>query len=117
MRISDWSSDVCSSDLGRAQLRLVVGGVARVEGHGHPHHRHRGAAGEDDGDAVFELRMLDRGEFQILHRLYARFGALGRRRRSEERRVGKAWVSTFRSRRSPDHDKKNTKKKLQKQNK
>src|SRR3546814_2630417 len=75
MRISDWSSDVCSSDLlflGNinraagfrafveqrdhqcmgAELRLVVGGVARVERHRKTDGRHGRTAGEHDLDPV-----------------------------------------------------------------
>src|SRR3546814_28648 len=36
MRISDWSSDVCFSDLVRRQLEPLVAGRAVVEGWGHP---------------------------------------------------------------------------------
>src|SRR3546814_7753876 len=85
MRISDWSSDVCSSDLhiaivldrpqpAEGQLllahRLVEGGVVRR------HRQHLGA---------------------VAHRFPR--GAV----RSEERRVGKECVSTCRSRWSPYH--------------
>src|SRR3546814_10455306 len=79
MRISDWSSDVCSSDLmrddlverraHRRQLRRFTARLAR---------RHQNAA--DD-----------------------RLAALHRGIRSEERRVGKECVSTCRSRWSPYH--------------
>src|SRR3546814_9531871 len=92
MRISDWSSDVCSSDL---HGDLAGGGIgARLDGAGNV-------------EAVPEL---DRGR---------RLGAAGGDRqqrqqckqRSEERRVGKEGVSTCRSRGSPypytkNHDKK-----------
>src|SRR3546814_6929765 len=74
MRISDWSSDVCSSD-----LRLAVGNAFE--------------AGKAGGvDAVG-------GEHCA-----GRLGALGGQDpvvRSEERRVGKECVSTCRSRWSP----------------
>src|SRR3546814_10475728 len=75
MRISDWSSDVCSSDLSRWFRRL---------GDHHPgrHLRDRRPA-------------VPRGH----HR---RAGALAEER-SEERRVGKECVSTCRSRWSPYH--------------
>src|SRR3546814_2431761 len=43
MRISDWSADVCSSDLGLFGLRLVIGLVLRVERGGR-------AKGERQGD-------------------------------------------------------------------
>src|SRR3546814_5137360 len=73
MRISDWSSDVCSSDLGAAE---------RVDDLGHP-----GFFLDDDlGVARNAIgRRSDSGE------------------RSEERRVGKECVSTCRSRWSPYH--------------
>src|SRR3546814_2561056 len=76
MRISDWSSDVCSSD-------LVAGLVDRD----------RDANGIGHLDAV---RAVSRVGQQ--HRL-----ALGEFERSEERRVGKECVSTCRSRWSPYH--------------
>src|SRR3546814_6509605 len=85
MRISDWSSDVCSSDLlGKALARehgiTVVCGVH-----------------ERDGD-------YSRG---TLYNTVVTIGAdgrlLNRHRRSEERRVGKECVSTCRSRWSPYH--------------
>src|SRR3546814_17274099 len=81
MRISDWSSDVCSSDLAAA---LGLGGEA---GTGDADERNQG-----DGDL---------GGF--LH------GGMPFRR-SEERRVGKECVSTCRSRWSPYHYKKKKKK-------
>src|SRR3546814_3604883 len=86
MRISDWSSDVCSSDLlGRGHQRLRAGhpeleaelhrrpdvGPGDVVAVAHPHHHLAG-----DRSAVL---------------------------RSEERRVGKECVSTCRSRWSPYH--------------
>src|SRR3546814_10809535 len=92
MRISDWSSDVCSSDLAvvepgalpaqRPAARLagdVVGAVAR------------------DEDMRLGLERQDAGVFEEDERLANRFA------RSEERRVGKGCVSTCRSRWSPYH--------------
>src|SRR3546814_5869638 len=74
MRISDWSSDVCSSDLARRRRdRFDI-----------PHRQAGGYAGHADASA-------DR------HPANARHG------RSEERRVGKECVSTCRSRWSPYH--------------
>src|SRR3546814_9816292 len=80
MRISDWSSDVCSSDLqvhfrGEGSepvgaARRPPGGHQRPAGQGHPR----------------QLGPADRGG-----------------KRSEERRVGKECVSTCRSRWSPYH--------------
>src|SRR3546814_9949120 len=83
MRISDWSSDVCSSDLlgdKTAVLypseRYIIGDVWAHEGCA------RGIYGPRD---------------------HAAAAARLHRRRSEERRVGKECVSTCRSRWSPDH--------------
>src|SRR3546814_1679835 len=77
MRISDWSSDVCSSDLGRQAGRDRIRWAALLAGHG---------GGGGRGPA----RLGDHG-------------AQDRPRRSEERRVGKECVSTCRSRWSPYH--------------
>src|SRR3546814_4202590 len=83
MRISDWSSDVCSSDL------QVDNGVSL------DFHQQSGKIamqhyafliGEDDFDRIFE-RVKERDM----------------KYRSEERRVGKECVSTCRSRWSPYH--------------
>src|SRR3546814_15877062 len=97
MRISDWSSDVCSSDLAqllrrRLQLGEVVGMVAEEV--------------VDDG-------LRRRGEQPVGHPLAAELHHLLKRGavavvelqevRSEERRVGKECVSTCSSRWSPYH--------------
>src|SRR3546814_5850171 len=82
MRISDWSSDVCSSDLPRAvhQVALVRFQVLRrADGFHHPSRPDRGRRAE-------WLWQVEPG------------GS-----RSEERRVGKECVSTCRSRWSPYH--------------
>src|SRR3546814_12181474 len=108
MRISDWSSDVCSSDLGT----LATEGAALNLG---------------DGDDVFTLndgglitgsgvnagagtdslivdnavaRTLDGASVTAFESLAKQNSGL---LRSEERRVGKACVSTCRSRWSPYH--------------
>src|SRR3546814_1772779 len=85
MRISDWSSDVCSSDLG---LAASAGRIA-------------------DGPAHRIARRNRRDGFA---RLQGNIGDTFRRSikpvestRSEERRVGKECVSTCRSRWSPYH--------------
>src|SRR3546814_5302966 len=84
MRISDWSSDVCSSDLllDRAAdpAHHLLHDAQMVED------RHQ--AGEED-----DHRQRRDGEA----------GAADLRPRSEERRVGKECVSTCRSRWSPYH--------------
>src|SRR3546814_2949064 len=84
MRISDWSSDVCSSDLcyscSSADLRTC--------GRGSPRSLKRRRKG----------RHVYRKEADTEGRLPA-----GHLHRSEERRVGKECVSTCRSRWSPYH--------------
>src|SRR3546814_3370899 len=92
MRISDWSSDVCSSDLELVHLRLAA------PAH-HPGHAFA-MAGERARDE-FELRMPRlAGVGEVAAARHRRGDAL---ERSEERRVGKECVSTCRSRWSPYH--------------
>src|SRR3546814_3154816 len=87
MRISDWSSDVCSSDLWVIPKRISV----------------RKAA-ESNLRAASVASTVSGGERQ-LSQLPQRAGGSSPKwlRRSEERRVGKECVSTCRSRWSPDH--------------
>src|SRR3546814_4297259 len=84
MRISDWSSDVCSSDLFEAWegREIVPSGtkVGRLD-------VGQGDAPVVDAEAARPVRMTVPKGFQ----------------RSEERRVGKECVSTCRSRWSPYH--------------
>src|SRR3546814_17702708 len=98
MRISDWSSDVCSSDL------PAIGDVD--EPGDHPQHGRLPASGRPQEDQELLVRNR-RGE--LLDDLYIAAGlAYGREtQRSEERRVGKECVSTCRSRWLPYHEKKN----------
>src|SRR3546814_11107725 len=102
MRISDWSSDVCSSDLDDL-LRIVTPADERT-GHDRPPAAASGgvqdtSAEPDPGDdPIPHLPGPERAE-----RLHGDVDA-----RSEERRVGKEGVSTCRSRWSPYHEKKNT---------
>src|SRR3546814_4350319 len=88
MRISDWSSDVCSSDLparnGRLE-RLARGGAR---------HLRRPAPPQIGGKRRDILRRSARATEP---------GSRDDRHRSEERRVGKECVSTCRSRWSPYH--------------
>src|SRR3546814_9908086 len=82
MRISDWSSDVCSSDL------LSGGAVLRM--------RHPFAPLEHAVPVNPRQRLGFEHPAELL-----RLGAVDQR--SEERRVGKECVSTCRSRWSPYH--------------
>src|SRR3546814_4750561 len=91
MRISDWSSDVCSSDL------FLPENAARSR----RDDRRRMRAAVDFGAQARERERTDRQGADD-----ADFGDADRRRlgeRSEERRVGKECVSAFRSRWSPYH--------------
>src|SRR3546814_8885702 len=82
MRISDWSSDVGSSDLTTAAGCTIASDATRAD-------LQRVVVVDDQRRVVGEaLRLVDRS------------GARGRSR-SEERRVGKECVSTCRSRWSP----------------
>src|SRR3546814_14447350 len=100
MRISDWSSDVCSSDLrGGAgvlhqPVRLAV-----------PGDEHLAVGGGDDGDAAAHLDLrrhadVDAAMAVVAERPAAMVAPAGR---SEERRVGKECVSTCCSRWSAYH--------------
>src|SRR3546814_19742296 len=93
MRISDWSSDVCSSDLRADRADAGQGPACR-----HGAARLFGRAARQPGAALSRHR----GE-SAAHGQCARTSE----RRSEERRVGKECVSTCRYRWSPHHYRKN----------
>src|SRR3546814_1286843 len=82
MRISDWSSDVCSSDLD-ARCRS-----------GHHAIQPQSAFGQGGGSRWLEDRPYRSGGLWV-------YRVSRTKRRSEERRVGKECVSTCRSRWSP----------------
>src|SRR3546814_12594764 len=100
MRISDWSSDVCSSDLvGTVLPKADAMGVDDIG----VDRLHR---------VIIEAKPLDRLAAHVEHedvgvgeqRLHAgKVVGLLEVERSEERRVGKECVSTCRSRWSPYH--------------
>src|SRR3546814_9489734 len=83
MRISDWSSDVCSSDL--SAQRRVLGAQCQLAALSALAHSDGGPLRRDA-----ELKALAVGRAEI-----------GSPSRSEERRVGKECVSTCRSRWPP----------------
>src|SRR3546814_21050944 len=97
MRISDWSSDVCSSDLPglEAQLRAM------------PEWRHVQYLGVLDRAGVRDVLARSQLGVVLLHPVSNYLDSLPIKMfeymRSEERRVGKACVSTCRSRWSPFH--------------
>src|SRR3546814_15839231 len=113
MRISDWSSDVCSSDLRialtptmgnlhRGHLRLVEAGHAQAQ---------RVVTSVFVNPLQFGLnedfdrypRTLDADAAQLAHAGCDLLFAPSVPERSEERRVGKECVRTCRSRWSPYH--------------
>src|SRR3546814_6298200 len=96
MRISDWSSDVCSSDLvGLVNLHPYAAATKRMR-----------------GEEMTEIGMLAASGavgFTDATRAIADPVVMRRLLRSEERRVGKECVSTCRSRWTPYHSKKKRK--------
>src|SRR3546814_17227172 len=115
MRISDCSSDVCSSDLLAALL--IAFGIAlldrAVAGHLLDDPRHIVVALRNLHHAVRETAVVDLDRVQevgrgfhfrddVAHLLVKGFEEILEGDRSEERRVGKECVSTCRSRWAPD---------------
>src|SRR3546814_13439584 len=101
MRISDWSSDVCSSDLlERGPVSPTDPGPLRQIRFEEVVFRHKTAGINSIGGISFEANRGETIAFagpsgsgkSTLVKLLA-----GLYRRSEERRVGKEWVSTCRS--------------------
>src|SRR3546814_20204096 len=105
MRISDWSSDVCSSDMViafGADVEIVLQFLGE---------HHLAAALALVPEILGRLRLGDKGERvadagEPAHDsslCAARIAAASSATRSEERRVGKECVSTCRTRWSADH--------------
>src|SRR3546814_11067200 len=98
MRISDWSSDVCSSDLPGVNARIRPGDVAVAQ--------QRDQVVSDR--AAHRVLEIDNAGFAFAEHQVARMViAVHEHLRSEERRVGKECDSTCRSRWSPYRQKKN----------
>src|SRR3546814_16762872 len=106
MRSSDWSSDVCSSDLVRIsrQTKMIVARTTlsiRASSRHHPgvhvdaHHRH---VGVEHGTAAAGAA-LDR---------WTDPGVVEEAERSDARRVGNEWVGTCRHGWSPERSKNTT---------
>src|SRR3546814_11528844 len=104
MRISDWSSAVCSSDLrGHAEARRRLSGSARRHQRRPPLLGAHGGHGCIEEGFVAGVVLAERANDQG-----GGHGApSGRGGRTEERRVGKECVSTGRSRWLAEHYKKN----------
>src|SRR3546814_9997602 len=99
MRISDWSSDVCSSDL-RATLSALGNDL---EGRRVADQRDRLVAVQEALQQALRMGILRQLLDAALAARHQQRVEVGRERRSEERRVGKECVSTCRSRWSPYH--------------
>src|SRR3546814_15039825 len=100
MRISDWSSDVCSSDLFVFNLTPVIIVILVLQVG--LNHLLWGRRMLSDGPARDKVMGFDPRE-AITDRVLLRKSLLVLGLRSEERRVGKECVSTCRSRWSPYH--------------
>src|SRR3546814_5785873 len=87
MRISDWSSDVCSSDLTPTRLLNFI--VLPAKG--------------QQAQPSRRWMVTSTWSARRLHRLPKSCCSFAKQWRSEERRVGKECVSTCRSRWSPYH--------------
>src|SRR3546814_11644519 len=105
MRISDWSSDVCSSDLrarSAAQGRLDLGPTGAYETPALGLLDLPKEAGRNDS---LNRDALEKNA-RLLESVLEDFGVRGeivKVRRSDERRAGKEWGSTGRFRWSPDN--------------
>src|SRR3546814_15987288 len=108
MRISDWSSDVCSSDLWRFQYRRWF--ASRLALLLHSASRGGFSCVNSFGEVRYELQMLtDRIEFACSERLLEFRAGENPPKRSEERRVGKGCVRKCRSGRTTFPEKKKNK--------
>src|SRR3546814_13161554 len=118
MRISDWSSDVCSSDLPlvlidtRPANRGLAGACARAQKRRCSMSRDQAIvmrydSPDEGGDSRDIVYLHGRGsterEAGFALSLFGNANVRAYRGRSEERRVGKECVSTCRSRWSPYH--------------
>src|SRR3546814_19660187 len=108
MRISDWSSDVCSSDLHARQVELIDGLGRRRLRIRIAAERHPEALPDPLRLAIGNMFGAAKGQmFEQMGKAALRLGFEHRTEihadRSEERRVGKECVSTCKYRWSPYH--------------
>src|SRR3546814_15779587 len=105
MRISDWSSDVCSSDLPSG----VAPGVVKVHQAVCARFPEISSYGtfRDDGEhsegRAIDIMISGDAGWQVAEYVRANASAPGVEYRSEERRVGKEGVSTCRCRGEAEH--------------
>src|SRR3546814_12071441 len=98
MRISDWSSDVCSSDLvDRGFWKVLAAAVPELL------ELHEDEVPDLDEPVAFLVRAARRAAGDLRAVVVEDLAARAAGARSEERRVGKECVSTCRSRWSPYH--------------
>src|SRR3546814_14283183 len=104
MRISDWSSDVCSSDLWIALgfVNAAIGFCVLVGNRGLPRLAIRNAPMPRRRTAVL-IPVYNEDMGPLGRRIRRMSAMLDQAGRSEERRVGKECVSTCRSRWWADH--------------
>src|SRR3546814_12180018 len=102
MRISDWSSDVCSSDLAVFELGAIVGGGPVL---GAVFSTKIVIATDErlQGHRIVHVVVVDDAVEVVAAAHYRQILAPIVLTRSAERRVGKECVSTCRSRWSPEH--------------
>src|SRR3546814_5865926 len=106
MRISDWSSDVCSSDLGKLHVAQAPGreplatGTLNVSG---SYQRYGKPLTIRHARLTYTRSPLDNPALDIRAERTVDAQMVGVQVRSEARRVGKERVSTCRSRWSPYH--------------
>src|SRR3546814_20998063 len=106
MRISDWSSDVCSSDLAQIILARDDQIALRRGQQALRARKPRFGLGHIGAGEIAHLEPVPRRlkvGAKHLHLIFVQLDDLLRPYRSEERRVGKECVSTCRSRWSPYH--------------
>src|SRR3546814_13822865 len=109
MRISDWSSDVCSSDLGQLPqaahtAKLLVSSLSARSGRSLSHWAPSRTRRKNARITAFVSKTFDCvPEVIWWPPLKSIFISTGR---SEERRVGKEWGSTCRAGRSPYNENK-----------
>src|SRR3546814_16587583 len=103
MRISDWSSDVCSSDLANTKKFTEATGVeVRIDNEAWEDVRPKAAVAANVGSGPDIILGWFDDPHQYPDKLVP-LTDLADYLRSEERRVGKECVSTCRTRGSPDH--------------
>src|SRR3546814_11140376 len=113
MRISDWSSDVCSSDLSYEQIKIKQSLEESLKKLSKYNHENHSRIAQVTGYLGIVYRKL--GNFEKARNLLEQSLKIYKKNnsnntiRSEERRVGKECVSTSRSRWSPINKKKKKK--------